>query len=185
VGEQQQGGIGWSPDYKSEPRPLVPPKPKEPTMPDNTPPRRIQMEKWVPAEKAIREAVLAVEAMPADVRLTDAVVLLQAAKDSVADFVDGIDKRRIVTTAMPDTDLVSRGALREQFAQNRSQYDDWGGQSWNRCMEVVNGLLDAAPAVDCAACIFYENCHAYKGMTVDFYARGLRTLRRPHRRRAR
>lgn len=35
--------------------------------------------------------------MGADVRLTDAVVLLQAARDSVADFVDGIETRRHVT----------------------------------------------------------------------------------------
>ena len=54
-------------------------------------PRRIQLEKLTPAELAIRNAVLAVEEMPADVRLTDAVVLLQKAKEKVADFVDEID----------------------------------------------------------------------------------------------
>ncbi len=57
-------------------------------------PRRSQMTQWTPAERAIYEAVQAVEAMPADPRLTEAVVLLQAARDYVADFVDGIERSR-------------------------------------------------------------------------------------------
>jgi hypothetical protein len=35
--------------------------------------------------------------MPGDVRLTDAVVLLGAARDSVADYIDGIESRRGVS----------------------------------------------------------------------------------------
>lgn len=58
--------------------------------------RRADMQQWSEAELAIYLAVQAVEALPADVRLTDAVILLGAAKDSVADFLDGIDKRRSV-----------------------------------------------------------------------------------------
>lgn len=42
-----------------------------------------------PAELAILTAQRAVEAMPADVRITDASVLLSQARDKVADFVDG------------------------------------------------------------------------------------------------
>lgn len=45
----------------------------------------------VKAELAIREAMLAVEDMPPDVRLTEAGVLLEKARNKVADFVDGID----------------------------------------------------------------------------------------------
>ena len=52
------------------------------------------MSEWTPAEKAIYDAMQAVEAMPADVRLTDAVTLLGAAQNSVADFVDGKTVRR-------------------------------------------------------------------------------------------
>jgi hypothetical protein len=52
-------------------------------------PRRHQMQKWTPAERAIQEAVDLVEVMGADVRLTEAVILLGRARDSVADFVDG------------------------------------------------------------------------------------------------
>lgn len=49
------------------------------------------------AERAIYDAVAVVEAAGADVRLTDAVILLGAARDSVADFVDGVaDVRRLV-----------------------------------------------------------------------------------------
>ena len=61
-------------------------------------PRRCDQLRWTPAEFAIAKAVEAVEQMHADVRLTDAVILLQAAKDSVADFIDGVDQRRFVVT---------------------------------------------------------------------------------------
>lgn len=53
-------------------------------------PRRINIDKMTPAEKAIHDATQAVEAMPADERLTRAVVLLQSAREYVADFVDGV-----------------------------------------------------------------------------------------------
>jgi stage III sporulation protein SpoIIIAA len=53
-------------------------------------PRRIDISRFSPAEKAIREAMHAIEAMPPDVRLTDAIVLLERAKAKVADFVDGV-----------------------------------------------------------------------------------------------
>ena len=55
-------------------------------------PRRIQLEKFTPAELAIYKAVEAVEALPPDVRLTEAVNLLQKARDRVADYVDGVDR---------------------------------------------------------------------------------------------
>jgi hypothetical protein len=45
----------------------------------------------VPAELSIRASIRAVEEMPADTRLTDAVVLLGRALDRVAAFVDGKD----------------------------------------------------------------------------------------------
>ena len=53
-------------------------------------PRRCRVDLDVPAERAIRAAIDAVEALPADVRLTNAVVLLGQAKDHVSDFVDGL-----------------------------------------------------------------------------------------------
>lgn len=54
-------------------------------------PRRAYVEKWSVGEAKIREAVEAVETMGADLRLTEAVVLLGKAQDKVADFVDGVD----------------------------------------------------------------------------------------------
>ena len=53
-------------------------------------PRRNRIDQMVPTELAIREASLAVEAMDADVRLTEAVVLLARAQEKVADYVDAI-----------------------------------------------------------------------------------------------
>lgn len=51
-------------------------------------PRRHQMYRWTPAELAIYKAVEAVEEAGADPLLTDAVNLLQQARDKVADYVD-------------------------------------------------------------------------------------------------
>lgn len=53
-------------------------------------PRRVQIEKLTPAENAIRLANEAVEALPADVRLTGAQILLGKARALVADYVDGV-----------------------------------------------------------------------------------------------
>lgn len=67
-------------------------------------PRRNQINRWTAAERAIAAAVHEVEAVGADVRLTDAVVLLQAARESVADYVDDIvgPRRFVQTRQIPD-----------------------------------------------------------------------------------
>lgn len=44
-----------------------------------------------PAELAIRDAIDAVESLPADIRLTQAVTLLSAAQTRLADYVDKVD----------------------------------------------------------------------------------------------
>lgn len=51
-------------------------------------PRRNNIDRLTPAERAIYDATQAVEALPADVRLTEAVILLGQARDKVADYVD-------------------------------------------------------------------------------------------------
>jgi hypothetical protein len=56
----------------------------------NNIPRRNRMDLYTPAEKAISDAVQAVEMAGAHPRLTDAVNLLQEAQKAVADFVDGV-----------------------------------------------------------------------------------------------
>ena len=53
-----------------------------------TTPRRIDMRRWIPAERGIYDAMQAVEAMAPDVLLTQAVILLGKARECVADYVD-------------------------------------------------------------------------------------------------
>ncbi len=50
--------------------------------------RRNDIFKMTPAEFSIHRAILAVEKMEADTRLTDAVVLLSEAQRKVADYID-------------------------------------------------------------------------------------------------
>ena len=55
------------------------------------PARRMDFERMTPTEKAIHYAILAVENEGAHPLLTDAVVLLEQAKNKVADFVDAAE----------------------------------------------------------------------------------------------
>jgi hypothetical protein len=54
----------------------------------NTIPRRARRDLCEPAEIAIYDAMQAVEKMPADLLLTEAIIKLGQAKDLVSDFVD-------------------------------------------------------------------------------------------------
>lgn len=58
-------------------------------------PRRSYTDRHCAAESAITRAMAAVEAMPASVHLTDAVVLLSRAKDKVAYFIDARAKEAL------------------------------------------------------------------------------------------
>ncbi len=51
-------------------------------------PRRARLDRMTVAERTIYDAIQRVEEMPADVRLTEAQVLLDKARNLVADFVD-------------------------------------------------------------------------------------------------
>ncbi len=51
-------------------------------------PRRIILDQNTPAELAIYNAMQVVEELGADVKLTDAIILLDKAKNLVADYVD-------------------------------------------------------------------------------------------------
>jgi len=55
---------------------------------DNKFPRRNMVSEMKPAEIAIRNAILEVEKMPADVDLTNAVDLLSQALNKVSDYID-------------------------------------------------------------------------------------------------
>ena len=64
-------------------------------------PRRCYVDKWTPAERAIKEAVKAVEVAGCDVALTDAVVFLGKAFDRVADHVDATIMRECQASPPP------------------------------------------------------------------------------------
>ena len=51
-------------------------------------PRRSRLDLCKPAELAIYNAIQEVEKMGADIKLTDAIVKLQEAKELVADYID-------------------------------------------------------------------------------------------------
>ena len=55
-------------------------------------PRRCRIDLATPVENAIRDARQMVEAMPADVRLTDATVALGHALDRVADYLEDVGR---------------------------------------------------------------------------------------------
>lgn len=54
-------------------------------------PRRSQLQAMAPAELAIRNAMLAVESIGGSPGLTEAINLLQKARDKVADFLEGAE----------------------------------------------------------------------------------------------
>jgi len=57
---------------------------------NNEIPRRIRIDLFTPAELAIYDAVQEVEKAGAHPHLTKAVILLQEAREAVADYVDGV-----------------------------------------------------------------------------------------------
>lgn len=55
-------------------------------------PRRNDIWRRTPAEISIDRSMREVEGLVADPRLTDAVILLERARNKVSDFVDGVGK---------------------------------------------------------------------------------------------
>jgi hypothetical protein len=60
-------------------------------------PRRIRVDLFTPAEKAIWDAQQEVEKLPADIRLTEAGTLLGQARNKVSDFVDGVEEKKAMS----------------------------------------------------------------------------------------
>lgn len=85
--------------------------------------RKIRLDLATPPEVAIRAALAAVEAMPADVRLTTASMHIQSALDCVATYVDeqmvsaGLDDG----TSLADTRVV-RDRWRADFEEKQRAY---------------------------------------------------------------
>ena len=63
-------------------------------------PRRSRMDKWTSVEQAIYHIIQAVEVMGCDASLTEAVIKLSEAQNSIADYVD----RQIEIDRMMDFD---------------------------------------------------------------------------------
>lgn len=75
-------------------------------------PRRHRLDRLTEAELSIFEATQRVEELPADERLTEAVILLGRARELVADYVDGVPvdpmKKVVVRIAASFTAEVER-----------------------------------------------------------------------------
>jgi hypothetical protein len=56
----------------------------------STVPRRCDLERCTPAELAIRTAIVEVEKVGADERLTRVVLALDEAREQLADIIDGV-----------------------------------------------------------------------------------------------
>ena len=70
---------------------------------ENTP-RRNRIDKYSVAEHAIHEAKRVVECSGSHYHLTKAVILLNAAQESVSDFVDGIpEPKTVIDQISPDS----------------------------------------------------------------------------------
>lgn len=99
--------------------------------------RRADVLRMTPVEKAIRGTMLAIEALQPDERLTDAVVALQAAAESVADFVDGVPSLGDPPEPEPAIVLVSRE--RERCTRHVEALANAG---WGCCSSAAIGVLE-------------------------------------------
>jgi hypothetical protein len=98
--------------------------------------RRADVLQQTPLEKAIRGVMLAIEALPADERLTDAVVALGQAAESVADFVDGVPSLKNPPEPEPAVVLVARE--RERCASHAKALVE---AEWGCCSGAAEGVL--------------------------------------------
>lgn len=85
-------------------------------------PTRADMSYWSPAEKAIQDAISAVEAAGASNALTDAVVFLGKARDRVADHVEG---KIEITVNVKSCQRCAQDHNLMQFARLSNAVDDW------------------------------------------------------------
>ncbi len=97
---------------------------------DTAIPRRTDVRRMMTEEHMIRACVLRIEQMAADPRLTDAVVLLQAARDSFADYIDGVKTRRHVVEHTSDGQPIGVYA---GYAAHPDRRDDVPPELRGRC----------------------------------------------------
>lgn len=114
----------------------------------NEVPRRHRMDQWTEAELAIYGAMQEVEKMGASLQLTDAVVLLGAAKDAVADHVEGIQnvRRVLATAASPEEGTTPN--LKAVY----DHFHDWRDRNLADLKKIGRNMTREA-----VACVRYEN----------------------------
>lgn len=117
-------------------------------------PRRNYVDKMCAAELKIREAMEAVECMGADPRLTDAVVLLGEAKESVADFIDGVERKpslldkateRIEELEKENEMLFDHHQQKNLILVERDKQISYLTQKNGRLVEALKKIADALP----------------------------------------
>lgn len=106
-------------------------------------PRRSRLDKMTPAENAIYNAMCVVEQAGCDVRLTEAVNLLQKARDRVADFVDGVGHPLL---SYP-TDVAGLAVENLRLARARIKSLEDGIVAENRRTSVIEQELQAVKDV--------------------------------------
>jgi len=101
-------------------------------------PRRCQIYLRTPAESVISEAIAAVEGFGCDPRLTEASVLLQRARDLVADFVEGVNAPPVSLPPVTAEPREKQPADQQvSWSEGKKIYD----QGWNDGIEELNKRL--------------------------------------------
>lgn len=137
-------------------------------------PRRCQLEHMTPAERAIYDAMGVVEAAGCDVQLTEAVNLLQKARDRVADFVDGVNSSssyRVSVTTQETLDgiVADREHYRLRWAEAQRET--------SLAQKRIKSLEDGIVAENKRTSVIEQELQAVKDVLIardeDFHPEGL------------
>lgn len=143
------------------------------TMTDDIP-RRSQLDKMTPAENAIYNAMCVVEQAGCDVRLTEAVMWLQKARDRVADFVDGVNSSssyRVSVTTQETLDgiVADREHYRLRWAEAQRET--------SLAQKRIKSLEDGIVAENRRTSVIEQELQAVKDVLIardeDFHPEGL------------
>lgn len=136
-------------------------------------PRRSRLDKMTPAENAIYNAMCVVEQAGCDVRLTEAVNLLQKARDRVADFVDGVEHPLVSYPKSEPEVLLQVIAEREDWRmrEGRAQHEKALAQ------KRIKSLEDGIVAENRRTSVIEQELQAVKDVLIardeDFHPKGL------------
>ncbi|GMV18617.1 MAG: hypothetical protein AMXMBFR56_68410 [Polyangiaceae bacterium] len=136
-------------------------------------PRRSQLHLMTPPENAIYNAMCVVEQAGCDVRLTEAVNLLQKARDRVADFVDGVEHPLVSYPKSEPEVLLQVIAEREDWRmrEGRAQHEKALAQ------KRIKSLEDGIVAENKRTSVIEQELQAVKDVLIardeDFHPEGL------------